>query len=69
MPSGLCYLSSLGRSFSSIRDFCFFFFFFFLLLLYFIESPVFNENSVDPGQMLHSVASDLSLHCLTMSLL
>ena len=26
-------------------------------------------NSVDPDQMLHSAASDLGLHCLTMSFL
>ena len=28
-----------------------------------------NANSVDPDQMPHSVASDLSLHCLSMSIL
>ena len=27
-----------------------------------MEIPVFNANSVDPDQMLHSVASDLGLH-------
>ena len=35
----------------------------------FIEIPVFNANSVDPDQMLHFVASDLSLHYLTVILL
>ena len=29
--------------------------------------PVVNANSVDPDQILHSVASDLGLHCLPMS--
>ena len=41
----------------------------FLLSLCFIEIPVFNANSVDLDQMPHSVASDLGLHCLPMSLL
>ena len=31
--------------------------------------PVFNGNSVDPDQTPRSVASDLGLHCLLMSLL
>ena len=35
----------------------------------FIEIPVFNANSVDPDQTPRSVASDLGLHCLPMSLL
>ena len=39
----------------------------FLLLLCFIEIPIFNANSVDPDQTLHSAASDLGLHCLPMS--
>ena len=30
---------------------------------------IFNANSVDPDQMPYSVASDLGLHCLSMSLL
>ena len=34
-----------------------------LLFLYFIEIPVINVNSVDPDQVPHSAASDLSLHC------
>ena len=41
----------------------------FLLFPYFIESPVFNANTVVPDQMLHSAASDLGLCCLPMSLL
>ena len=35
----------------------------------FIEVPVVNTNSVDPDQMPHSVASDLGLHCLPVTLL
>ena len=35
----------------------------------FIEIPVANANSVDPDQMPHSVASDLGLHCLPITLL
>ena len=41
----------------------------FLLLPCFIEITVFNANSVDPDQTPRSVASDLDLHYLTMSLL
>ena len=35
----------------------------------FTEIIVFNTNSLDPDQMPHSVASDLSLHCFTIILL
>ena len=63
MLSGVFYLNSLDRSISSRRGV-----WLFLLLLCFIESPVFNANSVDSDQMLHSAASDLGLHCLPMSL-
>ena len=41
----------------------------FSLLPCFIEIPIFNANSVDPGKTPHFVASDLRLHCLPMSLL
>ena len=41
----------------------------FLLLSRFIEISEFNANSVDPGQRPRSVASDLGLYCLPMSLL
>ena len=40
-----------------------------LLLPWFTEIPVINANGVDPDQTPHSVASDLGLHCLPMSLL
>ena len=33
----------------------------------FIEIPVFNANSVDLGQKPRSAASDVGLHCLSMS--
>ena len=39
-----------------------------LLFLCFIEILVFNANSVDPDQMPHSVASDLGLYCLPVTL-
>ena len=32
-----------------------------------IEIPVFNANGVDPDQTPRSAASDLGLHCWTMS--
>ena len=41
----------------------------FLFLLHFIEIPVVNTNSVAPDQMHSSVASDLGLHCLPITLL
>ena len=39
------------------------------LLPYFIEIPVFNENSVDQDQMTYSAVSELGLRCLPMPLL
>ena len=64
MPSGLFYLIYLDASIPNRRgDWII------LLLLCFIESPVFNANSVDPDQTPRSAASDLGLHCLPVSLL
>ena len=40
-----------------------------LLLSHFLEIHVCSAKSVDPDQMPHSVASDLGLHCLQMSIL
>ena len=42
----------------------------YLLLIpcFIIEIPGFNANSVDPDQTPRCAASDLSLHCLLMSL-
>ena len=56
MPSRLCHLNSLDRSFSNIRvsSYCF-------LLLCFIEIPELYANSVDPATFY------LGLHCLPMS--
>ena len=34
-----------------------------------MEIPIFHANSVDPDQTPHSAASDLGLHCLSVSLL
>ena len=65
-PNGLVYLKALDCSISNRKGM------FISLLLHvpcFIEIPVFNANSVDPDQMPHSMASDLGLHCLPMSLL
>ena len=39
-----------------------------LLLPCFIELPVFNADGVDPDQTPRSVASNMGLHCLQMSL-
>ena len=63
MPTGIFYLNFLDRSISYIRSV------WLVLLSYFVEIPELNANSVDPDQMPHSVASDLGLHCLPMSLL
>ena len=41
----------------------------FLVLPCFIEIHVFNANSVDPDQTPYSVASDLGLYCLPVSLI
>ena len=64
MPFGIFYFHSSDWSIS-IYGMCGKF----LLLPCFIEIPVFNAQNVDPDQMPHSVASDLGLHCLPMSLL
>ena len=58
MPSGLLYLRSFDRSISS-----------FFLIPCFKETPVLNANSVDPDQSPRSVACDLGLYYLQMSLL
>ena len=64
MPSGIFYLKSLDKSISNRRGSVYF-----LLLPCFKEFPLFNANTVDPDQTPRSVASDLGLHCLVMSLL
>ena len=50
-------------SISSNGNSDYYFFYFILLILGFIEIPIFDANSVDPAQMLHT-SSDLGLHCL-----
>ena len=55
---------TLGRSISYIRGV-----WLVLLLSYFVEISELNANSVDPYQTPSSVASDLGLHCLLMSLI
>ena len=62
MSSGLFYHNFLYQSISNTK--CSWVSGYFLLLLSFIEIPVSNTNSVDPYQMLHSLASDMDLHCL-----
>ena len=41
----------------------------FIITIFLVEISEFIANSVDPDQTLHTVASDLGLHCLPMSLL
>ena len=62
MPSGLFYLSSLDQSISILRGA-----WSVLIITLFIEIPVVNANSVDPDQTPRAAASDLGLHCLSMS--
>ena len=64
MPSGLFYINSLDWSISNRRDVRSV-----LLKVCIIKIPVINANSVEPNQTPRSVASDLDLHCLPMSLL
>ena len=64
MPSRLFYHNSLDRSIFNSRVSGYF-----LFLLCFTEIPVFNANSIDTNQMPHSVASDLGLYCLPITLL
>ena len=67
MPNGLFYFNSLDGSVSNTRGVSLLFLF---ILPLFIEIPVLiNANSVDPDQTARSVASDLGLHCLQMTLL
>ena len=64
MLSGFFHLTSLYRPISYIRNVWLVFF-----ITMVVEISVFNANSVDSNQKLHSVASDLGLHCLSVSLL
>ena len=40
-----------------------------LLLLFYLKWKILLANSVNPDQTPHSVASDLDLHCLPMTIL
>ena len=62
MLSGLFYHNSLDWSISNSRVSGYL-----LILLCFIEIPVINANCVESDQTLHSVASDLCLHCLPIT--
>ena len=42
---------------------------FFIIIMFFVEILAFNANSKDPVQTLRIAVSDLSLHCLPVSLL
>ena len=64
MSSGHFYHNSLDLSISNIRVSAWL-----LILPCFIEITVLNANSVDPDLMPHFVASDLGLHCLSVTLL
>ena len=54
-------------SFEAVGSTLSFFVFFFILFL--IEDPDLLANDVDPDQTPHDVASDLRLHCLSMTFL
>ena len=60
VPSGLFYHNSLNRSIVYISG---------VWLVFIKELSRFNANNVDPDQTPRSVASDLGLRCLPMSLL
>ena len=38
-----------------------------MITIFFLEIPVFNAKHVDPDQMPRFAASDLGLHCLTIT--
>ena len=64
MPSGLFYLNSLDGFIFNIRDVWLVF-----ITVMFCKKYELNADSVDPDQTPRSAASDLGLHCLSMSLL
>ena len=63
MPSGLFYLNSLDQSIYNKRVI-----WLFLYIPCFVEISVFYAKRVDADQMPRFAASDLGLHCLSMSL-
>ena len=62
--SGFFYLNYLGRIISKRRGV-----WSIIIINVLTEIPVFNANIVEPDQTPYSSASDLLLHCLSMSLL
>ena len=64
MAGGIFYHNSLDWSISKLAG-CLVSFYYYC----FIEIPVVNANNVDPEQMLCSVASDLGLHYLPITVL
>ena len=64
MTRGLFYLNSLDQCISNKGGAWVVF-----SVICIIKIRVFNANIIDPDQTPHSVASDLCLHCLQMSLL
>ena len=65
MPSELFHHNPLDGSISSRRDV----WLIFINTLFYRSSYNFDANSVYPDQKLHSVVSDLGLHCLLMCIL
>ena len=61
MPSGLCFLNSLNRSFSSRRGVRFGFY---IITICFIENSISNVNNIDLDQTPRSAVSDPGLHLL-----
>ena len=68
MPSGFSYLNSLEMFISYTRG-AWLVFMIVSFCRNFVEISELNANSVDPDQMPHSVAAELGLHGLPMSLL
>ena len=64
MPSGRFYLNSLDRFISYIGGVWLVF-----IIAMFCRNSELNANRADHGQTPRSAASDLGLHCLSMSLL
>ena len=68
MLNGFFYQSFLNRSISNRRN-VWLFIIIIIIITTFIEINVFYVNNVDPDQTPPSAASDLGLHCLSMSFL
>ena len=64
MPSGFFCFNSLDWSISNRKGV----WLMSIITMFFIEIPIINANSVDPDQTPRSPTSQLSIHCLPMSL-